>query len=462
MKTNLKRTLSLFLALALICGTLLVPAGAVVDNEDATAEVAGRVAASELYKLGLFQGVGKLADGSPDFDLNSPATRAQATVMLTRLLGAEAEAKARHYSHPFTDAGWAGDYIGYAYTNKITTGMSKTTFGSDELVTAAQFVTLVLRALGHTEVDWQSPWDLAKEVGLSYSARDAFTRGKMALICYSALSCEISGTGRTLRQKLSADGVLKNTGFTPGPIPPVVDKRFSVTSGKEALEKLELATNARMASVTLVVSEDLLEECLAAVEVTADFPECRGYNVSYSSKTVFVDPIYTDAAEIMGFLDGRRAVFSENNAQTLAAAQQIHASIVTPGMSEYDQVKAIHDYLVHHITYDGGSDDRACSAAGALVDGRAVCDGYAAAFDLMCYLSGIECVRVTGWANGRHAWNKVKVDGNWYNVDVTWDDPVSYRPMLVYDYFLISDSAISRDHRQNDGINWPSAPTDWK
>lgn len=95
-KTNLKRTLSLFLALALICGTLLVPAGAVVDNEDATAEVAGRVAAGELYKLGLFQGVGKLADGSPDFDLNSPATRAQATVMLTRLLGAEAEAKARH------------------------------------------------------------------------------------------------------------------------------------------------------------------------------------------------------------------------------------------------------------------------------------------------------------------------------------------------------------------------------
>ena len=64
----------------------------------------------------------------------------------------------------------------------------------------------------------------------------------------------------------------------------------------------------------------------------------------------------------------------------------------------------------------------------------------------------IDCVLVTGTANGGgHAWNQVKVDGKWYNIDVTWDDPIYYwggtlTPILVYDYFLVSDSVIYADH----------------
>ena len=129
-------------------------------------------------------------------------------------------------------------------------------------------------------------------------------------------------------------------------------------------------------------------------------------------------------------------------------------------MSEYERVKAFHDYLVNNTTY-GGTNNRMFTAGGALVDGYAVCDGYAMAFDLLCYLSGIECVRVTGYAGESHAWNKVRVNGSWYNIDVTWDDPVSSRPMLIYDYFLISDAAISRDHIQDSNPYWPTAPANW-
>ena len=111
--------------------------------------------------------------------------------------------------------------------------------------------------------------------------------------------------------------------------------------------------------------------------------------------------------------------------------------------------------------------DRSHGAAGPLVDGYAVCDGYSKAFDLLCYLSGIDCIRVSGTStnssgsSGGHAWNKVKVDGTWYNVDVTWDDPVSSRPILRYDYFLVSDSTLARNHQWTVYSYLPAAERDY-
>lgn len=203
MKTVSNRILSLFLALAMLCGVLVLPASA------ATAEA--QKAANSLYELGLFQGVGTLANGKPDFDLDGTATRAQAAVMLVRLLGAEQEAKSRHYKHPFTDvSAWANDYVGYAKVKNITSGVSATKFGSDSRITSSQFVTLVLRALGYSNVDYRNPAPTANAAGLACPATTTFTRGDMAVVCLSALSCRISGTAQTLRQQLESKGVIKN------------------------------------------------------------------------------------------------------------------------------------------------------------------------------------------------------------------------------------------------------------
>ena len=149
----------------------------------------------------------------------------------------------------------------------------------------------------------------------------------------------------------------------------------------------------------------------------------------------------------------------------LEEAQRVHAQLVKEGMSEYEQVKAFHDYLVNFNTYQE-TGERSHNAIGALIDGKAVCSGYARAFDLLCYLSGIECIQVTGEGISEgtvepHAWNKVKVDGNWYNIDVTWDDPVGPKPMLTYDYFLISDNSIAKDHRWYLYSHLPNAPEDF-
>lgn len=180
-----------------------------------------------------------------------------------------------------------------------------------------------------------------------------------------------------------------------------------------------------------------------------------------SANIIRFTPQYSDAVRVMVWLEGRRDSLSAEDTRMFNAAQSIHDALVTPGMSEYDQVKAFHDYIINNTEYRE-TGDRSHNAAGPLLDGLAVCEGYSNALDILCYLSGIECIRVNGVSNGgSHAWNKVKIDGQWYNIDVTWDDPVSSRPLLRYDYFLVSDSALARDHDWIAYSFWPVAPANY-
>lgn len=105
--------------------------------------------------------------------------------------------------------------------------------------------------------------------------------------------------------------------------------------------------------------------------------------------------------------------------------------------SDYDKVKAIHDYIIENTSYDMNLKNY--SAYDALIGKSAVCQGYTLAAYRLFTAAGLESRIVTGYAGGSpHAWNIVKVDGKWYNIDITWDDPVSQtgEDLLTYDYFL--------------------------
>lgn len=165
-------------------------------------------AADALHELGLFQGVGTNADGTPNYDLDRAPNRMEAVTMLVRLLGKEDEAKAGTWSIPFTDvAGWAKPYVGYAYANKLTNGISATAFGGTDLVTASQYITFVLRALGYdssTDFKWNAAWELSDKLGITYgqyNASSAFTRGDVAIISNNALSAKLKGTDTTLKER---------------------------------------------------------------------------------------------------------------------------------------------------------------------------------------------------------------------------------------------------------------------
>ena len=115
--------------------------------------------------------------------------------------------------------------------------------------------------------------------------------------------------------------------------------------------------------------------------------------------------------------------------------KRVVASVVKPGMSDREKVKALNDYVVDRTVYNYTAYQRiddpssvrqfrnSWTPSGVLFDKSAVCGGYAEAFKVLADAAGLESVYVTGTVNGNgHAWNKVKVDGKWRIVDTTWND----------------------------------------
>lgn len=138
--------------------------------------------------------------------------------------------------------------------------------------------------------------------------------------------------------------------------------------------------------------------------------------VSYSVKDTLIKK------DARGYTEDGKAVFD--------AAFAVVDQVVKDGMGEEEKVKAIHDYLIYHANYVNNGDystaeNWAYGAGGVLLHKEGVCQSYAFAFYMMAISAGLECRFVSGTADGGgHAWNQVKVNGKWYYIDCTWDDPV--------------------------------------
>lgn len=143
-----------------------------------------------------------------------------------------------------------------------------------------------------------------------------------------------------------------------------------------------------------------------------------------------------------------KSVMEKRNEQTEQAISAVLARI-NPEMTELQKIKAVHDYLVSTVAYDLENLQNetigrtSYTAYGALVEHKAVCQGYALAFQVLMERLGIDSLFVSSEAMN-HAWNLVRFGGDWYHVDCTWDDPVPDQAGAVeYDAFMVSDFAIS-------------------
>ena len=139
-------------------------------------------------------------------------------------------------------------------------------------------------------------------------------------------------------------------------------------------------------------------------------------------------------------------------------AKSIIKSTVKPGMDGHEKVKVIHDYVVKHVSYD--TSYKAYTAYEALANRSAVCQGYTLLTYQLLKEAGIESRIVTGTGNGQaHAWNLVKIEGKWYHLDTTFDDPIPDKPGRVnYSYFNMSDEQLGKDHKW-DRSKYPKAST---
>lgn len=128
------------------------------------------------------------------------------------------------------------------------------------------------------------------------------------------------------------------------------------------------------------------------------------------------------------------------------------------GKSDYQKIKLIHNYLIETIEYSEDlNQSNLYDIYGALVKRNCVCEGYAKAFQYLMNEIGIENTIVIGTGTNSknetesHAWNYVKLDGEWYAVDVTWDDPIitgfgKLTDKSKYEYFLRGSKTMDKNH----------------
>ena len=189
--------------------------GKVYANDPGAAPGSDISAAGKLNLLGLLEGVGALSDGSPNLAVDRAPTRTEAVVIIVRLIGGEADALNGNRMSPFTDVPeWAKPYLGYAFENGLILGVGGSTFSGIRDVTAAEYITLTLRALGYisgADFEWDKAWELSDELGITgghyNSNTSSFTRGDAAEISFNSLGAKLNGSDKTLCDHLVDAGV---------------------------------------------------------------------------------------------------------------------------------------------------------------------------------------------------------------------------------------------------------------
>lgn len=175
----------------------------------------------------------------------------------------------------------------------------------------------------------------------------------------------------------------------------------------------------------------------------SDYPEYfwveGGYNASMEEqgqvKTLKVSPEYAIKGDAL-------------TAAKAAYDAKVNALLSGLSGSDYDKAKTLHDRLIAGVTYEKTANDQ--NAYGALVEGKAVCNGYTRAYQHLLTKAGIEAWYVPGTSvspttgeSVGHAWNLVKLDGQWYYTDVTWDDQGEN---TFYAYFNITTAQLREGH----------------
>ncbi|MFD3445563.1 transglutaminase domain-containing protein [Microbacteriaceae bacterium 4G12] len=155
--------------------------------------------------------------------------------------------------------------------------------------------------------------------------------------------------------------------------------------------------------------------------------------------------------------------YLESKAQTqyvTTQVKQIINSIIQTNMDQHEKVKAVHDYVVKLISYD--TSFQAHTAYQALTTHSVVCQGYALLTYQLLKEAGLNVRIIEGTGNGgAHAWNLVQIEGKWYHLDTTFDDPIpDVKNRVMYSYFNVTDSQISKNHTW-DRSQYPTATTNY-
>lgn len=132
--------------------------------------------------------------------------------------------------------------------------------------------------------------------------------------------------------------------------------------------------------------------------------------------------------------------------------EEVIKNNINTDMTNVEKIRVIHDYIINNSKYDKNRSDnnifdyQSNTAYGVLLEGYGICSGYTDSMMLFLEKLGIKSYKVS---SENHVWNKVLLDNKWYNLDLTWDDPVNSdgSDSLLHDFFLISDEEMLKNDK---------------
>lgn len=237
---------------------------------------------------------------------------------------------------------------------------------------------------------------------------------------------------------------------------PVWEELYTERMRVNSLDALETLYTAavlnRIDSFTVRTGEAVVDHFLED-GVIFDFNVTQVY-YEYDYENLTVDITYSLFGEVEALCLSKGAAGRASDEAKSYSAQidAIAGDILKDGMSDREKCRAIHDYMIETYAYDQSLYTDSYSFAGLLDNHKGVCQAYAELFYLLATRAGVYCAMITGTADGTgsgdyraHAWNVVYVEQNWYHIDVTFDDPIGGRG-IYSDYFMLTESEISKDH----------------
>ena len=245
----------------------------------------------------------------------------------------------------------------------------------------------------------------------------------------------------------------------------------SATETKAPEVEHSVASSERYGYSTRDDDEKALYDAIVGAASTMHFRIRGTEDVSLEKWTKILGLVYNQEPQLFSLnskVKVGRIYFNEADVDKINAMQAEIDSTVNKLLAEadkvsstYDKLKVFHDYLVLNSSFElkediSGYNDTIYNAFGhsSSEQGNIQCGGYAKAMQYLCDKAGIECMVITGnRADGStHAWNKVKVNGEWYNLDTTWDDPLFSEPIhdyIRYNFFLVPDEWINEKSHLN-------------
>ena len=228
---------------------------------------------------------------------------------------------------------------------------------------------------------------------------------------------------------------------------------FKTTSKKNLLDDIYTIIDGGLDEFTFYC-DDTYTDCIDDVQELSNDTTALTLINNYVNPYNSFNKLYI-STNSMGKIDVivNKLYSEEEISYTQNKIDSIISQIITNTMTTKEKIKAFHDYIINTTVYDEERSDEiknkiyntnifnSHKASGVLENHIALCSGYT---DVMAvFLNTIE-VENFKISNNDHIWNAVYLDGAWYHLDLTWDDPVTNTGanVLIYDFFLITDSEL--------------------